>query len=510
MPLLNYKKLIKFILITIFLLVALIASANFVKLKAYNLPDMGSSTDITLTPQNEKLLGEEIFNDVKNQIPIVDDPYLQNYIQNLGTKLLQNTSSNYKSFHFFIVDSPLINAFALPGGFIGINKGLITTADSENELAGVLAHEIAHVTQRHIARSIEKSKQIQMPMIAGIIAGALLSAYNPELGQSILVGSMAAGNQSMINYTREHEAEADRIGMSTLVKSSYPASSMIDFFSKLQTHSHADSNLYPEYLRTHPLTENRIADARNRIQQIKTNHSHKQNISDKDKTINNNQLSEFNIVKNILIVNSSDNFIKTANHNIESSKNNNLEKNKVDQYKFNSAYALLKQHKFQEANEVLQKLNQDYPNNIHISSLLASSYEKNTRMAMSVLEQQLKQNPDNIPLNLQYSKIAISTDYIKSAIRNLKKLASLHKDSYPEINLLLADAYNKTGSKWHASLAYADYSVKKGDYKSAITQLKATSKFDKLSSYEKKITDYRIKNLEAQYNYRKERIKGLL
>lgn len=506
MHLTKYKNIIKFILITIFLLVALIASASLVKVKAYNLPEMGSSTDITLTPKNEKLLGEEIFHDIKQQLPIVEDPYLQNYIQNLGNKLLQNSGSNYNNFHFFIVDSPTINAFALPGGFIGVNKGLITTADNESEIAAVLAHEITHVTQRHIARSFEKSQQMQMPMIAGIITGALLAAYNPELGQSIVIGSMAAGNQSLINYTREHETEADRIGIATLAKSGYPANSMIEFFSKLQTHAPADPNLYPEYLRTHPLTENRIADARSRVQQIKEENN--KNIANQNK--NNIGLSEFNIVKNILIINSSENFIKTTNQNLESSKTPNLEKTKIDQYKFNSAYALIKQHKHQEANKILQKLSEEYPNNIHITSLLAQSYQQNERKAMSVLERQLKQTPDNIPLNLQYYRIAINTDYIKSAIRNLKRLAAEHKEAYPEIDLLLADAYNKTGNKWHASLAYADYSIKKGDYKSAITQLKATTKFDELNNHQKKITDYRIKNLEKLYKYRKEKIKELL
>lgn len=490
---------VKIFLLALFLLVALFASASFIKVNAYNLPDMGSHTDLTLSRNNEKLLGEYIYSDIRTQLPIIENPFLVEYIQKLGNKLLKNSNSHYENFTFFIVNSSVINAFALPGGYIGVNKGLITAADSEAEIAAVLAHEIAHVNQRHIARSFEQQQNMQIPMLAGIIAGALLSAYNPDIGRSVMIGSMAAGNQSVINYTRSHEMEADRIGMQTLIHSGYPATSMVDFFQKLNSHSQIESKLFPEYLRTHPLNENRISDARARAIKLKPY----------PVEIPKNQMS-FTMAKNILLIESTDNFIQAANKNLSASKNPETSEAQKHHYLFNAAYAYIKQHDYNKANNILSVLNKKFPYDDVIAATYAKSFNEDKDAAIKILEKQLKKSPNSVPLNLHYSKLVSTPQKTKQAISNLKNIKLTQEHYNPEVDLILAASYNKIGKKWHASMAYSDYSISIGDYKSALMQLRATAKFDKLNAYQTKILNYKIKKLEHEYKQREERIKKII
>ncbi|MBP9721967.1 MAG: M48 family metallopeptidase [Gammaproteobacteria bacterium] len=479
---------------------------------AYNLPDIGSSSNSSLSYKDERMLGEYIYSNIQSDLALVSSPIIEDYIQILGNKLLNNSNKHYESFNFFIVDSSDINAFALPGGFIGVNRGLITAAENESELAAVLAHEITHVNQRHIARSFEKQQQLQLPMIAGILAGALLSAYSPQAGQSIIAGSMAAGNQSLINYTRSNEEEADRIGMSVLTKSGYSPYSMGKFFNKLQRNAYSDKETYPEYLRTHPVTDNRITDANSRADEILINKANKNNNSLNIQSTNKDQklLADLNsnnfnfaLIKSLFLYSKNNN---TKNLKYYSEAEQDIFQNDIEQ--FGNAYYLLKNNKFQEAGKIFKNLNAKYPKNSIIASLYAESYSKQPSIALNIIATQLKQNPTNIPLNLQYARIALNNNKPNAAITTLKKVIKYHNNYPLEVNLLLANSYNKLNQKWQASLAYSDYSVQKGDLSSAIMQLKSTSKYNKLNEYQTKITNYRIKSLEAQFKDRKEQLQG--
>ena len=494
----NHKT--KLLLIAIFLLIALVASAAMFNVQAYNLPEMGSSTEMAISQQDEKLLGEYIYQDLATQIPIVQNAFLGDYIQSLGDKLLKNSQTSYDKFHFFLINSPEINAFALPGGYIGINKGLITAAESESEVAAVIAHEISHVTQRHIARSFEKQSQMQLPMMAGIVAGALLAAYNPELGQSVIMGSMAAGNQSLINYTRSNEAEADRIGIMTLANSGYSPYSMAQMFGKLERYAYADKEFYPEYLRTHPVNGNRIADARSRADKITS------------KTDPVTIFNDFELVKNILLTDSSLNLAKIIDNNqaiIAAQKDSKTNTDQENLYKFNYGYALIKNHDYKKSHIIFAELHTAYPTNNIIVSLLAESL-KNNAEAAKVLDLQLARDKNNIPLSIQYSKNIMSLKQPQKAIEVLKNITKKHNIYTPEVDLLLAENYNQIGQKWHASMCYADYSIKKGDLQAALMQLKASQKYDNLNDYQQKMITYRIKDLEQKYQNRKAKLKQWL
>jgi len=469
---------------------------------AYNLPDMGSTANTSLSYKDERLLGEYVYLDAQKELPIISNDLIEDYIQTLGNKLLNNSNKHYDSFHFFLVDSQDVNAFAMPGGFVGVNRGLITFAQNESELAAVLAHEITHVNQRHIARSFESQKQMQLPMLAGIIAGALLSAYSPQAGSSIMMGSMAASSQSAINYTRSYEEEADRIGMSVLAKSGYSPYSMGKVFRKLERNSYNDKGNFLKYLSTHPMSETRATEATIRADEIAIN-KNKTAYFELTNSVDNINNLNFSLIKSLLTTDS-------INDLKESKITENKSAYAQDITQFTIANDLLKNQEYVKANKILRNLRLKYPNNYIINSYYAKSFNKQPEMALDILNNQLKLTPNNIALQLQYSQIAFNNNKLQLAVDTLKNITKNHIDYPPKINLLLAQCYDKLNQKWQANLAYSDYSIQRGDITGAIMQLKATAKFDKLTSYQSKILNYRIKDLEAKYKDRTSQMQELI
>lgn len=235
---------------------------------AISLPDIGETTESFLSLEDEQRYGEAFMRSLRHTLPLIEDPEVQNYVESLGNRLAANSGSG-RRFMFFAVRDPAINAFAGPGGYIGINTGLMLTSESEAELASVFAHEIAHVTQRHLARAFEEASKMSVPMTAALIAALILgSASNKGQVTEAAIAATAAGSiQQQINFTRLHEQEADRVGMQILADSGYETRAMPRFFERLQRASQYYDNLNLEFLRTHPLTVSRIADTRSRAEQ---------------------------------------------------------------------------------------------------------------------------------------------------------------------------------------------------------------------------------------------------
>jgi predicted Zn-dependent protease len=229
------------------------------------LPDLGDTAQLALTPQMERRVGESIMRDIRMHDPSFDeDPEATAYLNVLGNRLVSNSADAHQDFEFFLVNDPTLNAFALPGGYIGVHTGTIITAQSESELAAVLAHEIAHVTQHHMARMVSKEGQLSMAMLAAM-ALAIISR-NSQLGSAAAAIGQASAITAQIGFTREFEREADRLGFLTLEKSGFDVRAMPAFFLRLQKAGRLYENNAPTYLRTHPVTTERIADAQNRIQ----------------------------------------------------------------------------------------------------------------------------------------------------------------------------------------------------------------------------------------------------
>ncbi len=235
--------------------------------KPVRLPEMGASAQAYLSSEQERALGEAFMRTLRRSLHLVEDPEIANYLENLGYRLVARSEYSGREFHFFVVNSQVINAFAGPGGHIGVHSGLIALTESEGELASVLAHEIAHVTQRHIARAVEATRQMSLPMAAAIIAAVLLGAQDAQLGSAALAAASAGSIQRQINFTRSNEREADRIGLQILASAGYDPRDMPRFFQRMLRASGLPENPLFEFLRTHPLTTARIADTRSRAEQ---------------------------------------------------------------------------------------------------------------------------------------------------------------------------------------------------------------------------------------------------
>ncbi len=235
---------------------------------AQALPELGDVSATAISPADERRLGESIMRDIRRDPAYLDDPEVTDYVSNLGSRLTARSSSARQEFDFFAVRDPQINAFALPGGFIGVHTGLILAAQSESEVAGVVAHEIAHVTQRHIARMINQQSQSNLMSIAAIAVAILAARSNSQVGEAAIAFGQAGVIQNQLNFTRDNEREADRVGLQLLEGAGFDPRGMAVFFERLQRATRLYEGGAPSYLRTHPLTFERIADIQNRIENL--------------------------------------------------------------------------------------------------------------------------------------------------------------------------------------------------------------------------------------------------
>ncbi len=236
---------------------------------ADDLPDLGESARADFSPQLERKIGERIMNDIRLHEPsYVDDPEINDYLSRFGSRLVAGSSNAGGDFHFFAIRDNTVNAFAMFGGFIGINTGTLLTAQSESELAGVVAHEISHVTQNHLARQIAKEKQNSIATMIAMGVGLLAARSNSQVAGGMVVSAQAGAIQAQLAYSRDFEREADRVGYQTLEKSGFDVRGMGDFFERLQKAGRVYENNAPVYMRSHPMTIERISDMQNRAQDV--------------------------------------------------------------------------------------------------------------------------------------------------------------------------------------------------------------------------------------------------
>ncbi len=248
-------------------LLACLAAFSAPAVLAEGLPDLGEIAQTDLSPQMEKRIGESIMQEVRLREPsYLDDPEINSYVNRLGRRLASNSEEARQEFEFFVLRDSTLNAFAMPGGFIGVHTGLIMAAQSESELASVLSHEISHVTQRHIARGLNKQSQSYATTLLSLAVAILAGRNNPDVAQGVLMAGQAAGASQQLKYSRDFEREADRVGLHLLERSGFDVRGMGAFFERLQRFGRLYDNNAPGYLLTHPLTTERIADMENRIQ----------------------------------------------------------------------------------------------------------------------------------------------------------------------------------------------------------------------------------------------------
>lgn len=231
-----------------------------------NLPELGDASATVLSPLQEERIAEQIMRDVYNSNQVLQDAEVTDYVTALGLRLGANSPNPQQTFRFFVVKDNSINAFAMPGGVIGVHTGLIVAANNESEVAGVLGHEIGHVVQHHLARMLAQQKTDSIISMAGMALALLAARGSPQLSGGAMAAASAGSIQRQLDYTREHEREADRVGFQIMQKAGFDTRALATFFETLQKGSRFSDGSAPSFLRTHPLTSERIADVRGRAE----------------------------------------------------------------------------------------------------------------------------------------------------------------------------------------------------------------------------------------------------
>ncbi len=390
------------------------------------LPELGDPTQQEFSPSRERDMGNNFYRAIKASVPFVTDLEVNDYISNLGQKLISHSSQPDKKIRVFVIKVSSINAFAGPDANIGFHTGLIIAAANESELAGVMAHEISHVTQRHLARAMTESNVSPATMFATIIAGILVASQNPDAGAAIIYGGSAALMQSKINFTRANEYEADRIGIGVLRESGINPTGMSGFFETLLQQAETNNVMAQmEYLRTHPLSTTRIAEARSRI-------------SPTDKTLPSDSL-DFQLVRARLLVEMS----KSSSQLVKQLENLQAkDKNIVTQFTLSLAY--LKDKKNDKAIKLLQQLSKDNPHPWIKLALADAYYENNNKLvSLKILKGLNTLFPNYLPVSIRYAKNLIDAEKSDQAILLLNKQLQTQKKSI--VYNILAKAYFSKG-----------------------------------------------------------------
>jgi predicted Zn-dependent protease len=395
------------------------------------LPNLGDPTQKELSPYDEYIMGKNFYKAVRASVPFIENLAVNDYISNLGQRLVSQSDQPDKQFNFFILKINSINAFAGPDAHIGIHSGLFLAADNESQLAGVLAHEVSHVTQRHLARAMTESNTSPAAIFATVLAGILLSTQNPQAGAAVLYGGTAALMQAQINFTRHNEYEADRIGISVLRKAGINPTGMAEFFETLLSKADANNALAQmEYLRTHPLNSARVAEARHRI-------------ADADKTLPNDSLN-FQLSKASIIVETTPSLqalIKKLNILALSSGDKNPPGIAT---MYTHAIALIADDKPSIAINKLRRLI-DKKNHPWFHLALADAYQKNkqNQKSFDVLNHLSQLYPNYLPVTIEYAHSLNHFKRHKDAIQILKR--QLQQKKLAIVYQTLAQSYYANG-----------------------------------------------------------------
>ncbi len=457
------------------------------------LPDLGDSSSGTVSPEYERRLGQIFLKQVRQVSDVLDDPEVEAYIAALGSQLANNSDAPSQPFTFLVMDNPRINAFAGPGGVIGINTGVFLHSANESEVAAVIAHEIAHVTQRHLARSFEEASRYKLPRAAAIIGAIIISIANPQAGAAALAGIQGLDTQNQINFTRANEEEADRIGMQILVKAGYEPHGMPSFFGKLKRLSRYVQNGAPEFLRTHPLTTNRIADAEARAARFPTGQFE--------------DSLAYRLIRRKLSVNSLKNpkkAILSLRKELETNKG--TDPRVVLPLRYGLACAYIANGDFPLAEHQLSFL---LRSNADESAylLLAAELEKQRSdydAAFKIYEKAYALYPDYKPVVMAYSRALLNTRQGREARKVLKNFERTHVHDLKSYSLL-GQAEALLGNEIEVAILQAEYYRLAGDITLAIEKLLFVQKRYALDYY----YDQRVTALMSELEYELELQKGL-
>lgn len=422
------------------------------------LPSFGGLGGGLISDQMEADIGRQVMGSLRRSAPRISDALVNDYLRTIVYRLLPSVPLSNRNITLVLIDSPDLNAFAVPGNIVGVNGGLFLNATSEQQFVSVLAHELAHLSQRHFARRLEQQERSAPVALAGMVAGLVLSVMTKsDLGVAAIVGSQALAIQSMLQYSRAHEQEADRVGLEIMADAGMDPRGMPEMFAIMMQENRLQGSQVPEYLSTHPLTESRVADSRSRAEQYPAS-----NITDD---------LEYHLMRSRLQVR----YAKTIDAAIKMLgaplKNESSESKVIQQYGL--AVAHLGNKEPQKAEAILQKLLITQPNRITFQVTLAEALleQKKTADARAVLEVALVRNPDNFPITDALATVEMAAGQSSAAAGYLQRLTRQHPQN-EEFWLRLADAQGQARNIVGVHRAKAEYYILLGDLEAAQRQLR--------------------------------------
>jgi len=464
------KKIIFFIIFFCFL-----AHSN-------ELPELGSSFDNLINAADEKKIKFQIMQKVFSSNTVIQDPEINDYLNNLGNELIRSGAEEIHDINFFIVNDNSINAFAMLGNVIGVHTGLFFAANTESELASVISHEIAHLTQKHLLRLFDSQARNSYKSYLALAIAILAARSSPQLASGAITAASASQTQNLLDYTRSNEQEADRIGLQILDKAGYDPRGFIDFFSALQKFNNFSSGAAPAFLRTHPVTTERISDIQDRLKDFKY-----MQIENK---------LEFYLVKakmKVLVVNNSD-----AIDIFQNELKHNRFINKAATY-YGLTYSFLRHNKIIDARKTfdnLSKMNINHPMLLELNANILIK-EKKYEEAFELYRNAINKYPYYRAFTLGISSLLIQANKPDMAIELLKKmLPNFKKD--PFFYELLAKAYNQKGNFLLEHENLSDFYYNQFDIQNAIIQMDLAVKIKSESFYDQSRVEYRLKELKRE------------
>jgi predicted Zn-dependent protease len=440
-------------LLATFLIITVTIPVNSADIK---LPSLGDSTSGIISQQQEHELGRAWLMAYRSRINEHHDPFLSDYLEQLLYKLVSHSELEDRRLELITINNPSMNAFAVPGGVIGIHTGLFRYAKSEHQLSSVLAHEIAHLSQRHFARRVEAQRKNTAATLAGMLASLVLAAtVGGDAGLAGLTASQAASQQSSLNYSRQNEQEADRLGLKTMVSAGMDPRAMSAMFEEMLRITRYTGSRPPEFLLTHPLTENRVADARNRINQLPPR-QYLDNL-------------EFHLMRARALI-AIDNNASVSLNRFQHELQGNTLNSQAARYGVVLSYIAL--GNYTKAKESLKLLLQKSPNNLtyQMADIDLDRAQKKYDRAISKTKKLLAYRSDSYPLRISLAESYLKANRYLESEQMLDTLTLSHPNS-PEVWFQLAEVRGLAGNISGVHQARARYFILNGVFDQARDQL---------------------------------------
>jgi predicted Zn-dependent protease len=391
---------------------------------ANELPNMGDSLSGIISPEQESILGRALLKTLRGQAPVITDPLLNDYIETLLYRVAAASELTQLDLQWVIINNDEINAFAAPGGVIGINAGLFLYAQNEDEIAAVLAHELAHLSQRHFARQLDNNKRSKWTIGAGLLASlALISAGGTDSGIAALLTTQAASMQSQLAFSRQNEQEADRVGMQTLAAANFDPAAMPRFFERLQKSTEHSGDTPPDYILTHPVTTTRISDSLNRAANLPARTSQ--------------DALEFALMKARIMASMTQDKLDNV-RKFQARLEKESHPTQIAAQRYGLARAYLKVNDYQQAQNALQPLLKSAPYQITYAATAAEIDIAAGRYASAKkrLERSLKVSPNSFALQLYLAEVNLRLKQLPNAQMQLESLLIKHPDNSQVWHLL--------------------------------------------------------------------------